>query len=144
MIRVFPLDFLAGPGAMFTPKDKELHDMTVDFCRQEIKDDVNLSDFAKVWVAAEEDKNHQPVKVLGVFAYVLVPDVPLCRATDPNALRALANRYNDFLADNGARGKQTFVHIARGERPEQKCPGWADTLKDWGAKLADRVAVKVR
>lgn len=129
---------------MFTPADTKLHDLAVEFCRRELKEDVNLSHLAKVWVAAEEDENHQPIRILGVFGYVLKPDVPLCRAIHPQALRLLAERYNNYLADNGARGKETFIHIARGEKPEQKCQGWAETLKEWDAKLADRVTVKVR
>lgn len=143
MIRVYPLDFL-GQGAMLTPADPKLHDMAVEFCRKELTEEVNLSQLAKVWVAAESDVKHQPVSPLGVFGYVLKPDVPLCRTIDMEALRILANRYNDYLADLGARGKETFIHVARGERPEQKCAGWAEVLKEWNAKLADRVTVIVR
>lgn len=129
---------------MFTPVDKKLHDLAVTFCLEQLTEKVNLSDLAKVWVAAEEDEKHQPVKVLGIIGYVLKPDVPLFRAIDPQAVRLMADRYNDYLADNGARGKETFIHIARGEKPEQKCPAWKEVLNEWDAKLADRVSVKVR
>lgn len=123
---------------MLTPADPKLHDMAVEFCARELTEKVTLTDLAKVWVATENER------VLGILGYVLKPDVPLCRAVDAAALRALANRYNDFLADNGARGKETFIHVARNEKPSQKCPAWAEVLKEWDAKLADRVTVKVR
>jgi hypothetical protein len=136
-MRIHPLDFL-GQGAMLTPVDPKLHDLAIEFCRTKLSVPVTLTDLAKVWVATENDQ------VLGILGYVLKPDVPLCRSIDPLALRALANRYNDFLADNGARGKETFIHVARNEKPKDKCPDWAEVLKEWDAKLADRVTVKVR
>jgi len=135
--RIYPIDFL-GNGAMLTPLDPELHDAAVDFCRRELVEDINLSHLAKVWIA----KNG--ADVLGIMGYVLKPDVPVFRAIDPLALRLLAQRYNNFLADNGARGKETFIHIARREKPEQRCPDWNVVLREWGAKSADRVSVTVR
>jgi hypothetical protein len=138
MIRIFPLDFLAGPGAMFTPSDPKLHDQAVEFCRKELTREVNLTELAKVWVAKDSET------VVGIFGYVLKPDVPLMRATSVEALRMMANRYNDYLADMGARGKETFIYVSRKEKPECKCPGWAEVLKEWDAELADRVTVKVR
>ena len=139
MIRIVPLDFI-GQLPMIVPADPALHDRVVEFCRRELKEEITLTDLAKVWVAQEQETK----EIRGVFGYVLVPDVPLCRATDETALRMLADRYNDFLADNGARGKHTFIHVARNEKPECRCPGWAEVLRDWGAKLADRVEVIVR
>lgn len=139
MIRIVPLDLLGPHGdALITPADPELHDKTVDFCRRELTEEVNLGQLAKVWVALDGEE------VKGVMGYVLVPDVPVMRATSEEALRELAERYNDFLADNGALGKNTFIHVARGEKPECKCPGVEKVLANWGAKLADRVIVKVR
>ena len=123
---------------MFTPQDTEIHDQAVEFCSREVAAEVNLSHFSKVWIAKDGDE------VQGVMGYVLKPDVPLMRATSAAALRAMANRYNDFLADNGARGKETFIYVARGEKPAQRCPEFAQVLREWDAKLADRVVVKVR
>lgn len=142
MIHILPLDFL-GQGALLTPADPKLHQMAVDYCKRELTEEVNLSHLAKVWVAVEMAGGEYK-EVHGVFGYVLKPDVPLCRATKVEALRKLAQRYNDFLADNGALGKETFIHISRNEKPEQKCEGWKEVLHEWGAKLADRVSVKVR
>lgn len=137
MIRIVPLDFL-GQGAMITPADPELHDKVIDFCRRELAEEVNLTHMSKVWIALDGEE------VKGVMGYCLVPDVPVMRATSEDALRKMADRYNDFLADNGCLGKHTFIHVARGEKPECRCPGFAKVLSQWGAKLADRVMVKVR
>lgn len=141
-MNIVPLDFL-GQGALLTPADPKLHDMVIDYCKRELTEEVNLSQLAKVWVAVEMDGDEYK-EVCGVFGYVLKPDVPLCRATKIEALRKLAQRYNDFLADNGARGKETTIHVARNEKPEQKCEGWKEVLHEWGAKLSDRVTVIVR
>lgn len=138
MIRIVPLDFIGPRDSVIIPVDPDLHDRVVDFCRRELTEEVNLTHLAKVWVALDG------AEVVGVMGYVLVPDVPVMRATSEEALRGLADRYNDFLADNGALGKHTFIHVARGEKPECKCPGVEKVLAEWGAKLADRVMVKVR
>lgn len=137
MIRIVPLDFL-GQGAMLTPKDPDLHDKVIDFCQRELAEEINLTDLSKVWVAIDGEE------VKGVMGYCLVPDVPVMRATSEESLRAMADRYNAFLADNGALGKHTFIHVSRGEKPECRCPGFGKVLAQWGAKLADRVMVKVR
>lgn len=140
MIRVVPLDFLGPQGneAMIRPKEPELHDKAVDFCNRELAEPVNLTELAKVWVALDGEE------VVGIMGYCLVPDVPVMRCTSEKSLRKLADRYNDFLADNGARGKHTFIYVNRGEKPECRCPGVERVLYEWGAKLADRVEVKVR
>lgn len=138
MIRIVPLDFLGPRDSIITPVDPELHDKAVEFCRRELTEEVNLTHLAKVWVALKDND------VVGIMGYVLIPDVPVMRATSEEALRELAERYNNFLADNGALGKTTFIYVMRGEKPECKCPGVHNVLKDWDAKLADRVAVKVR
>lgn len=142
MINIVPLDFL-GQGAMLTPADPKLHDMVIDYCKRELTEEINLAHLAKVWVAVEMEEDEYR-EVYGVLGYVLKPDVPLCRATKVEALHKLAQRYNDYLADNGARGKETFIHIARNEKPEQKCEGWKEVLREWEAKLSDRVTVTVR
>lgn len=137
MTRVYPLDFL-GQGAMLTPADPELHDLAIDFCARELAEEVNLSQLNKVWLAKDEKQ------VLGIMGYVLKPDVPLMRATSVEALRLLAERYNAFLADNGARGKETFIYVSRREKPEQRCPGWDVVLREWQARVAQRVSITVR
>jgi hypothetical protein len=143
MIRIIPLDFMGQGTAFITPADAELHDLVVDFCKRELTEEVNLTHLAKVWVAVEMD-GEKTKEIKGVMGYVLVPDVPLMRATTEDALRAMADRYNAFLADSGALGKFTFIHVTRGEKPEQRCAGWNKVLHEWDAKLADRVMVKVR
>ena len=136
-MKVLPLDFM-GQNALIEPLDKELHDLAIDFCKRELTEEVNLSNFAKVWVAKDAEQ------IQGIMGYVLKPDVPLMRATSAAALRAMANRYNDYLADNGARGKETFVYVSKSEKAEQKCPEWRQVLREWGARFSDRVTVTVR
>ena len=123
---------------MLTPVDAELHDAAVAYRRRELTEEVNLTDLAKVWVARDAKE------ILGIMGYVLKPDVPVMRANRIDALRALAERYNSFLSDNGARGRETFIHVSRKEKPEQRCPGWAEVLREWDAHSADRISIKVR
>ena len=138
MIDILPLDFL-GQGALLEPKDHELHDLAVDFCKREIVTEVDFLKMAKTWVAIEDGK------VLGVMGYVLRPDIPVIRSTDERALSLMAERLQAFFADQGWRGGEVFVHIAKAERPEQRCAGWKNVLiTEQKAVSADRFAIKVR
>lgn len=138
MISVIPLDFL-GQGALLEPADRKLHDMAVDYCNRELAKgrELDFSKFSKVWVGLKD------AEVFGVSGYVLKPDVPLLRATNPDVLRALCHRMNDFFSDNGARGKEAFVYIGD-EQPSQRCPEWRRVLREFGAKSARRVAIEVK
>src|ERR1051325_7820114 len=99
MIKVFPLDFL-GQGALLQPKDSHLHDLAIDFCSREVAGDVNLSQFGKVFIAAETERDH-PVKVEGITGYVMRPDISLFRAISARATAKLHHRWHSFFADNG-------------------------------------------
>lgn len=140
MIEVLPIDFL-GQGALLEPADSKLHDLAVDYCHREIQDGdkINLAKFAKCWVAL---KDGIPV---GVMGYVLRPDIPVIRATDETALSMMAERLQYFFADQGYRGGEVFVHLAKAERPEQRCAGWKQVLiNEQKAESADRFKIKVR
>ena len=144
MISVLPLDFL-GQGALLEPADRKLHDMAVDYCAREIVggSELNLAKFNKVWVAVEME-GEKYLEIHGLTGWVNRVDIPVLRATKEEALHLLAERINSFCADNGCRGQQIFIHVAKREKPEQRCPAWKETLAAWEAESADRVLVKVR
>ena len=139
MKRIVPLDFI-GTQNLLEPVNRELHDKVVEWCRRELVDgdQLNLAKLQKVWIALDGDT------VTGLLGWVWRVDVPVMRATDEESLRMLASRANDFFADQGSTGYDVFIHVAKREKPEQRCPGWAKTLQDWGAESADRLQVKVR
>jgi hypothetical protein len=137
VIQIKPLDFLGQQGALLEPADPKLHDAAVEFCARNLRDQVNLSKFAKVWVGLKDEY------VFGIAGYVLRPDIPLFRATDADVLRALGYRLNSFFSDNGCRGTQVFIHIGN-ESPDQRCPEWRQVLKEFGAQSGRRVLVEVR
>src|SRR5215472_1740233 len=130
-----------GQGALLEPKDQKLHDMAVEFARKELQngDQLNLTQFAKCWVALKDGK------AVGLMGYVLRPDIPVIRAIDEDALSQMAGRLQSFFADNGWRGGEVFVHIAKRELPEQRCAGWKQVLiTEQDAHSADRFVIKVR
>lgn len=139
MIRVLPIDFL-GQGALLEPKDPKLHDLAVQFCAKELQngDQINFSKLDKVWVGLKDGE------AFGISGYVHRLDIPIFRATDAGVLRLMAQRMNDFFTDNGCRGQEVFLHISKRERPEQRCPEWAEVLKEWDAESSDRLSIKVR
>lgn len=145
-IEVIPLDFL-GQGALLEPADRELHDMAVEYCARELEggDKLNLSKFAKVWLAVEmADGKYK--EVVGITGYVMRIDLPVFRVSGPNAVRAtkmLADRLHAFFQDQGARGHELFIHISSKERPEQRCERWEESLAAEGATPADRLAIKI-
>lgn len=136
MIEIIPLDFL-GQGALLQPKHADIHDKAIEYCRRELRDDVNLATFSKVWIGFNNGT------VFGVGGYVLRPDVPLFRFTDPDVGRALGKRLNDFFADQGWRGYQALLHIGN-ESAEQRCPEWRKVLKEFGAESGRRVSIPIR
>lgn len=139
MIEVIPLDFMQQ-GALIQPVNQKLHDDAVEYCHRELANghEVNLGKFSKVWVGLKDRE------VFGILGYVLKVDIPMMRATDADVLRALGKRINDYLADNGSRGHEVFVHIGC-EKPEQRCPQWSHVLlKDFAAKPANRFSIEVK
>ena len=139
MKRIVPLDFI-GNQALLEPVNRSLHDKVVEWCAKELVGgrELDLSKFNKVWVVLDGDE------VCGMLGWVWRIDIPVVRATDEESLALLAHRANSFFADQGSTGYEVFLHVSKREKPEQKCPGWAQTLKDWNAVPADRLLVKVR
>lgn len=142
MIKIFPLDFL-GQGALIQPKDQNLHDMAVNYCSRELTEDVNLSQFAKVFIAAET-KDETPVSVHGITGFVWRPDISLFRATCDAATVKLHRRWHSHFADNGLLGNNVLLHLSSKDTPEQRCANWNQELIAAHAVAADRYLVKVR
>jgi hypothetical protein len=142
MIKIFPLDFL-GQGALLQPKDGRLHDLAIDFCAKQLTEEVNLSQFGKVFIAAETD-NGTPVAVEGITGYAMRPDISLFRAISARATAKLHHRWHTFFADNGILGSDVFIHLSNKETPEQRCANWNNELMAALAIPADRFLVKVR
>ena len=137
MIKVFPLDFM-GQGALLQPKDQKLHDMAVDFCTKELADEVNLSTYSKVFIAADEDH------VEGITGYTMRPDISLYRTISARANAKLHHRWHTYFADNGILGYEVLLHISGKDSPEQRCVNWEQELKAAKAVPADRYLIKVR
>lgn len=143
MIKVFPLDFL-GQGALLQPKNEKLHDMAIEYCNRELAAEVDLSKFAKVFVAAEVDESGAPVKVTGITGYGMRPDISLFRATSDAATVKLHHRWHTFFADNGCLDEEVLIHLSGKDTPEQRCSKWDKELEAAKAIPADRYLVKVR
>lgn len=147
MIKVFPIDFL-GRDAMLQPKNPELFNLAVEFCKKELlpQEDglpLNLAHFEKVWVAAEVDESGKPVSVCGITGWRYKPDIPLFRTINAAATTKLHHRLHNYFADNGCIGAEVFIHISGKESPEQRCANWENELLAAGAKPADRLSVIV-
>ena len=148
---VIPIDFM-GQAPLYEPKDRKLHDAAVQYCKENLADQLDFVRLNKVWVAIEEpafDDKGMFVSgtISGITGYVLKPDIPLFRVTGANASRAtkmLTDRLHDHFGDQGLRGSEVFVHVSSKESPDQKCAAWQDGLKATDAKLADRYSVIVR
>lgn len=143
MIKVFPLDFVEQ-GGIATPKNQWLHDLAVDFCNRELKDEVTLFRFSKVYVAAEVDDSGNPMRVEGITAYSMRPDISLFRATSDAATVKLHHRWHTYFADNGCLGESVLLHLSEKDSPEQRCANWDNELKAAEAEPAYRYLVKVR
>ena len=151
-VKVFPIDFL-GQGAFLQPKDAQLHDMALEFCRKELQDGdkVNLSKLNKVWVAAETDENGVPLEIIGISGWCYRIDIPVFRALNSAATAKLHQRLHTYFADNGCTGTmdgnveatEVFIHLSSKETPEQRCANWDQELVAAAAVPADRYLVKV-
>lgn len=144
MIKVFPLDFFPPNQALIQPKDQHLHDLAVEFCLREVNTEINLSNYEKVYVAAEVDETQKPVKVEGVSGYVWRPDICLYRAISARATAKLHYRWHTYFADKGILGQQVLIHLDGKETPEQRCANWNNELMAAKAVPADRFLVEVR
>lgn len=142
MIRIFPLDFL-GQGALLQPKNQQLHDLAVSYCAKELTEEVNLSQFGKVFIAAET-QDETPVSVHGISGFVWRPDIALFRATCDAATVKLHRRWHSHFADNGLLGNHVLLHLSSKDTAEQRCANWEQELIAAQAVAADRYLVKVR
>lgn len=145
-IQVFPIE-LMGQAPLFEPKDRKLHDLAVEYCARELSEPVNFSQLWRVWVSAVVDAEGKPIEVTGITGAVYRPDITLFRVSGKNAKRStkmLEERLHAFLADQGLRGAEVFIHISSKETPEQRCPNWEDSLLSAKANPADRYSVIVR
>lgn len=136
-LHALPLDFDRAMGYAL-PKDRELHRRAIEFAEKEVAEKVNYSDFAKVWVAEDGDQ------IVGTLGMTMRPDFTLCRFLNPEAIKLLHQRGNDFLADQGLRGGEALIYMNSKERPEQKCPEGLRTVLELGARPADRWIIRVR
>lgn len=143
-LKVFPLDFFPPNEALIQPKNQSLHDLAVDFCLREVTGEINLTNFAKVYVAAEVDAQSRPIAVEGVTGYVMRPDICLYRALTARATAKLHHRWHSYFADNGILGHQVLIHLSSKETPEQRCANWNNELMAAQAIPADRFLVEVR
>lgn len=141
-LKVLPLDFL-GQGALLQPKDPWLHDLAVDYCARELKDEVNLSQFNKVWVTAELDDSGKPMKIHGICGYVMRVDISMFRATHPGATAKMHHRLHQYFADQGILGHDVFIYLNEKETDEQRCANWKWEMEAAGAVPADRYKVVV-
>jgi len=137
MTSILPIDFLQKDG-FFQPKDRELHDLAVEFAAREIVGETNLTRFNKVWVSLEDGA------CTGIAGYVVRADVPMFRTTTARATTLMARRLNDFFADQGLRGQEVLLHLSSKEAPEQRCANWQAELEAAGAVPADRYTITVK
>lgn len=141
-LRAIPLDFIRQ-GNYAYPVDRELHRMAVEFGEKELAKPVNLSEYAKVWLACEMDGD-KVTRIVGMMGYAMRPDVTLARFKEPEAIVLLHDRAQFYFADQGCRGSEVLVYLNNNESPEQRCPQGLKTMLELGAVAADRWVVKVR
>lgn len=148
IIRAIPLEFRTDfdrSGAVAMWKDPQLGMMVEQFSEQHFVDKPNLAHgYAKTWAAVEVDDNEKPLSVQGVIGYQNTPDITLCRALTPIAMKRLTERISSFFSDNGARGLPVLIYINPSEDERQKCPKVEESLAWWKAVPANRFAVQVR
>jgi hypothetical protein len=138
----FPLDFKSLDPVI--PADPKLYELALNYCSRELSSMPDLRIYRKVWVAANVNENDAPVEVIGIQALQFVPDLPISRYSNSKAAKLLSRRVETYLADQGCRGIDVFVYISSAEKPEQRCGHWAEWLKIWKARPADRFLVRVR
>jgi len=131
-------------GGVLVPRDPELHKLAVEFAERELAEPINFTDYRNVFVECECDEDGKPIRVEGISAMQLVPDIPVFRSTNARSAKLLIDRMNDFLDDQGARGQRVFVHVGEKESPEQRCPNFLDWLAALGARPAERWVVAAK
>lgn len=143
MRRVFPLEFNRTAGYAM-PRDSHLHHLAVEFAQKHLAERPNFAEYERVWLSVDVDGNEKPVLIYGALAFVMRPDIVLCRFLDSKAMAGLYARANSYFSDNGARGFEALVYINPDEAPEQKCPQQKESLQALKAKPANRWAITIR
>ena len=69
-IAIIPLDFLGTPP-LYEPRDAELFNLALDYCRRELAEPIELSRLAKVWLACVME-NGQAKEIIGIAGYVFL------------------------------------------------------------------------
>lgn len=138
-----PIDWRDSPNGL-VPVDAKLYTLAMEFCKRELAEVPKLTDYRKVWVAAQLGADGKLMKVTGIQALQMCVDLPISRYTDSKSALLLSSRVDSWCADQGLRGANVFVYLSSTEKPEQKCKGWDSWLKFWKAIPADRFLVKVR
>lgn len=141
-LRAFCLDFTVQGGIIF-PRDAELHKLAVEFCANELAKPINFADFGKVLLACEVNDEFKPLRVVGIACEQDVPDWPVLHFIDEAAGPVVFDRMRAYLQDRNYSGGLTFLHVARHESEETRCPSWRKFLRELGAKAASRWQVRV-
>lgn len=148
ILRAIPLEFHTSfdrSGAVAMWKDRELGLMVEQFSEKHFVDKPNYAHgYQKCWAAVEVDANEKPLSVQGVIGYQNTPDITLCRALTPIAMKRLTERISSYFSDNGARGFPVLIYINPNEDARQKCPRVEESLAWWKAVPANRFQVQVR
>jgi hypothetical protein len=133
-------------GTALVPSDPVLHELAEKYAEQYLVSPkpINFLDFKNAWFACEVNDEGKPVRGLGLLCMVLGYDFPVCRFTDNAATKKLVERANDYLHDQGARGTQVLVHIAKDEPADQRCPNYLDWMTAFGMKPADRYTFDIK
>ncbi len=144
-VHVFQLMWKAVGGAL-VPVDDALFQLAADYADKHVTSPkpINFLDYKNAWFACEVDEAGKPVRGLGLLCLVLRPDFPVCRFTDNAATKKLVDRASDYLHDQGYRGAQVLVHIAKDEAPEERCPNYLDWMTAFGMKPADRYTYEIK
>lgn len=142
-IRIVNLDFVDN-GGMLQAKDAVLFAAVQKFCTEQLEERPNFGALAKSWAAVRLDAEGGLEEVVGLIGYKMVPDISLFRAIDKGGTVKLAQRINDFFADQGLRMQEVFLHVAPEESPEQRCADFDSTMQLWDAKPANRQKIVVR
>lgn len=140
-ISVRKLEFVSQ-GALSHPRDLEFFQRVDKFCEEQMAVKPRLDWYLGAWAAESEQG-----EILAVGGVKLIPDVAIRvkhHKQSSHAMKALTDRLNDYLHDNGYRDQEVLIHKAAHEKKEQACPRWRHWLKAFKATPADRYVVKVK
>ena len=141
---VRPLHFEVVAGAVL-PRDRELCELAMDFCRRELQGEINFADYRDVLLVCREDDNGDVIGITGIACGALRYDVPVLRFLDAKSGKKLMERINDRLEDAGLEpGTELFVFVDEKEAEEQRCPAQRDWIEHWRAEPSKRLSVRLK